>query len=73
MDELHYIDLLRGIFYDEEDDSFYIIANKKNGKLGFFLTCYKAHDPKDYKDFIVLNNKLNIDDVTVKIIRGIDH
>ena len=69
---MHQIDLLRGIFYDEEDESFYIVANKKNNKLGFFLTSYKAHAPKDYKDFIVLNNKLKIDDVTVKVVRGID-
>lgn len=72
LDELHKIEEIRGIFYDDEDEKFYIVANKKHKKLGFFLTSYKCHDPKDYKDIVVLNNKLNIDDVFLKIVRGQD-
>lgn len=71
MDELLSLDSIRGVFYDEEDGVFFTVSNKKNNKLGFFLTRYNCNDiSKDSEEIIVLNNKLNIDDVTLQIIRG---
>ena len=72
MDELNNIDCIRGIFYDEEDNYFYTVSNKKNNKLGFFLTRYKCNDIANYEEIVVLKNKLNIDDVTLQIVRGED-
>lgn len=71
MNDLANLDSIRGVFYDEEDGVFYTVSNKKNNQLGFFLTRYDSKDiSKDLEEIIVLNNKLNIDDVTLQIVRG---
>lgn len=62
----------QGIFYDPEDEEFYLIANKSEDKIGFYLFKYKYNDPTNFKPIIMWKNKLTIGNVSLRILRGRD-
>lgn len=45
-----------------DDESFYILANKANDKLGYYLLKLNQQDPLDYSFLIHWANKLDIGD-----------
>ena len=45
LDELYGIDQIRSVIYDIEDEEFYILANCKSEKIGFYLLKYPKEDP----------------------------
>ena len=67
------INEIRTILYDEEDEEFYLVANKKNELLGFFVIKFKFDDPTKFEEITVWRNKLQIGDVTLRILRGKDN
>ena len=72
LDELYKVDLIRNITYDNEDQKFYFLTNKKDGQLGFFLIEFSALDPNDYKFLTMWQHKLDLDDANIYILRGKD-
>ena len=52
---------IEDIFYHE--DKFYILSNRKDMKLGFYLLCFDANNPDEYCDLLVAwNHMLDIGD-----------
>ena len=45
IDELFNVLAINQVIYDSEDQDFYVLANKKDGKVGFFLIKYNARNP----------------------------
>lgn len=45
LDQQFKVDLIKQIVYDEEDSLFYILANKYEEKLGFFVIKINEHNP----------------------------
>jgi hypothetical protein len=70
LDEFHNITAIRFLLYDEEDKSFYVMCNRKNGIIGFFLFKFSESDPKKYKYLTMWRNQLDIDDASMSICRG---
>ena len=48
---------------------FYILANKYDRKLGFFLIRINENDPQDYNFVIKLKHKLDIQDAAIFVMR----
>ena len=77
LDEELNISAIENITVDEEN--FYILSNKKNHKLGFYLFQVKQSNPKNellkggkikrnWKQLISWNNKLDIGDTDIAIM-----
>lgn len=64
--------MIRNITYDDEDDKFYFLTNKRQGQLGFFLIEFKANDPNNYTFITMWQHKLDLDDANIYILRGKD-
>lgn len=43
------VDVIRNITYDDEDNKFYFLSNKRKGYLGFYLIEFNDTNPKDFK------------------------
>ena len=50
----------------------YLLCNRRHGKVGFFLIKFTSYAPKKFKFMIMINNNLDIGDVNMAILRGID-
>lgn len=59
--------------YDEEDKVFYFLCNKKRELLGFFLIKFNETNPIKNSDLTNWKHKLEIGDVNINVLRGIDH
>lgn len=67
------IDFIREIKYDSEDKTFYLLANKRKEKLGFYLMRINQDEPtKTHKYLTLWRNKLDIADANIFIERGKD-
>jgi len=72
LDELYHVDFIKCITYDQEDDCFYFLANKKKDLLGFYLFKFKEQNPLKFEEITVWNSRLDIDNCTIAILRGHD-
>ena len=72
IDLLLEIDIIKCLIFDEEDNEFYILSNKKKGLIGFFLTTFHEGNPYDHTDLTMIKNRLDIDSVNLFILRGQD-
>lgn len=64
------IGCIKEIIHDEEDEVFYILANKYDQKLGFFIIRMKDQDPSDFKFLTKWKNKLDIGDSNLFVMRN---
>ena len=48
LDRLYKIRNILDIIYDTETKAFYMLSNRRYGKIGFFLVKFKADEPKKY-------------------------
>ena len=69
LDELYDIGAMKEIIYDFEDSVFYILANKFEEKLGFFILRMNEKDPADFKFLTKWKNKLDIGDANIFVLR----
>lgn len=60
---------MKEIIYDHEDSVFYILANKYEEKLGFFIIRMQAKDPADHRFLTKWKNKLDIGDANIFVLR----
>ena len=51
---------------------FYILANKYQDKLGFFLIRMSGDNPDDYRFLTRYKNKLDIGDCSIQVMRDRD-
>jgi hypothetical protein len=52
-----------------DESYFYILANKKNGKLGFYLLRFDLNNPDEKVSFLICwNNKLDIADCDMNLM-----
>ena len=81
VDDMLNIKVIKHIYYNPEDKNFYILANKLNEKLGFYVIRVNEDDKKwpaqDEFDFVIRwTNKLDINDCGVFVMnelgRGIE-
>lgn len=63
MDELLGVTMIHSVHSD--DENFYLVANKKEHKMGFFLYKISQKNPKDCKELIGWYNKLAMGDCNV--------
>lgn len=70
LDEFFKIGSIKEIKYDEEEDDFYILANKYQEKLGFFIIRVDAKEPESDNMFLTKwKNKLDIGDASLNVLR----
>ena len=76
LDEKYEISVIKEIVYDEEDQLFYLLANKYMEKLGFFVLKIKEgspqFNPKEDPFLIRWKNKLDIGDASLHVLRTQD-
>ena len=73
LDEFWGLDNFRNITFDEEEKEFYLLANKKNNLVGFFLIKFSYNDLKVNSDFLISQpTGLDIDDAGLSILRAYD-
>ena len=71
LDEKFNIGIIKEIIHDEEDQCFYLVANKFDEKLGFFIIRMDEHNPeKDFKFLTKYKNKLDIGDCKLFMMRS---
>ena len=72
LDELYKVDYIKQIVYDYEEKNFYFLCNKKKELVGFFLFKFRESNPLNFEEVTVWNSKLEIDDVSITVLRGQD-
>ena len=70
IDLLLEIDIIKCLIFDEEENEFYIVSNKKKGLIGFYLTVFPESDPYKSTNLTMIKNRLDIDSVNLFILRG---
>jgi len=70
LDQLFKISNIKNLIHDEESQSFYMLCNKYEGRLGMFLVKFNEKNPTKFKFFVKWKNKLEIDDANVHIIKN---
>jgi len=73
VDEQYKIGAMKQIIFDNDDNSFYILANSLEDKLGIYLLKIGQNDPCKTEFLIKWKNKLNVNDVNVFINRNAKH
>ena len=73
MDTEFNIKSISELIYDEEDKKFYVLANKKNEKLGLYLVQFDEEEPSEHNFFLKYQSKLDIGDAHVSIMRNKRH
>jgi hypothetical protein len=69
IDKTYSVSAIKEIIYDYEDQEFYILANKLEGLLGFFVFTICEKDPYSSKFYIKYKNKLDIGDTNINVLR----
>jgi len=68
IDEITGVSLIKSCMGDEEN--FYILANKKDKILGFYLLRFDLNHPEEKVKFLICwNNKLDIADCDMNLMR----
>ena len=73
IDKEYKVSAIKEIIHDFEDGVFYILANKLEGLLGFFVFTIKEKDPHQSKFYIKYKNKLDIGDTDINVLRDPDN
>lgn len=71
LDDKFNIGCIKEIIHDQEDGVFYILANKYDEKLGFFLLRMDDKDPENHRFLTKYKNKLDIGDANIFAIRDL--
>ena len=58
------------IIHDDEEGTFYLLVNKYQEKLGIYLIRFSDQQPEDFKFFLKYNNKLDIGNADIAIIKN---
>ena len=67
----HYeIDSIKEVIYDQEESQYYILSNKYEEKLGFFVLKLNEKDPNVSQFLIKWKNKLDIGDPNIYVLRN---
>jgi hypothetical protein len=67
----HYeIDAIKEVIYDQEENQYYILSNKFEEKLGFFVLKLSEKDPMNSQFLIKWKNKLDIGDPNIYVLRN---
>ena len=72
LDVLFKIENIKSIEFDQEEKAFYILANKRNDLVGFFLIKFEETDPNKYTHLTMWKHRLDIGDASLNIIRSYD-
>ena len=73
LDQEYQIDCIKEIKYDAESRTFFLLANKRKERLGFFLIRIQENSPTtDYQYLTLWRHKLDIGDANINILRGRD-
>ena len=72
IDQTFGIDVIKGILYDEVHQLFFLLCNKYNEKLGFYVMKIAEHDPHRTKFMIKWKNKSDIGDPFMCILEDKD-
>ena len=73
IDEIYNISAIQAIVFDNEENMFYILANKLHRRLGYFLIAVDAGRPQATskpKFLIRWMNKLSVDNAALHIIKS---
>jgi hypothetical protein len=70
LDELYDISNIKEIVHDAESLSFYLLANKFQGKSGVFLIKLHELNPKKFNFFLKYKTKLDIADADIAVVRN---
>ena len=68
--ELYGVQSIKSILYDREDEAFYLLCNKKNGFIGFYLYKFSERNPKDFTILTSWRHNLSIGDANIFLSRG---
>ena len=69
LDEREKISIILNIVKSSDDEHFYIMANKKNEMLGYYLFDVSINHPLEESRYLInWNNKLNISDVDMQML-----
>lgn len=69
IDDNYTIGAIKEIIFDQEDRTFYLLCNKYQEKLGFFVLRMKEDDPSGGQFLIKVKNKLDIGDCNISVLR----
>ena len=69
LDDLYQIGCMKEIIYDHEDGVFYILANKFEEKLGFFIIRMNEKNPTQHTFLTKWKNKLDLGDANIFVLR----
>jgi hypothetical protein len=69
IDDTYKVKAIKEIIYDYEDGVFFILANKLDEKLGFFVFTIEQKNPLKHKFYIKYRNKLDIGDTDISVLR----
>jgi len=61
---------IKSLLYDEEDQVFYLLANRKKGIIGFYLMKFPVNDPTSVKNLTMWKHNLDIDNANMFISKG---
>lgn len=64
------VDAIKEVIYDQEENNYYILANKFEEKLGFFILRLGEKDPTNSQFLIKWKNKLDIGDPNIYVLRN---
>jgi len=63
---------LKYVIFDEETKEFYLLANKKKGKIGNFLIKFSESDPSKCENLSIHWTGLDIGNVNLSILHSYD-
>jgi hypothetical protein len=72
IDELFNVIAISQVIYDHEEQNFYLLANKKDGLVGFFLIRFNAKNPAQYQFVTMWQSLLELGDASMSLVRGQD-
>lgn len=70
LDETYDISHIKEIVHDSESRSFYLLANKYQGKNGVFLIKFHELNPRKFNFFLKYKTKLDIADADIAVVRN---
>ena len=70
LDDLYSLGSLKECVFDEDDKTFYLIANSFKGLYGTFIFNLKSYDPSNYRLIYANSHRLEIDNVGLFIMRN---
>ena len=70
IDKEYSMSQFKTIYFDSEDNQIYILSNKVDGQLGFFVLKISSNDPFKHSYLIKWKKKLDIGDVNIYILRN---